>query len=62
MSDKSAFSTANQSLKQLLRYFRYELQMPSDTIRQMVIGILTSFDVEDVYERERMLARQDGPK
>lgn len=57
LHQKSPFETAHQSLRQLLRYLRYELDMPPEAIRTMISGILTSFAVEEVYERERMLTQ-----
>ncbi len=58
MSDKvgprSAFECAHQNLRATLRYLRYDLAMPSDTIRMQVDGILRSFAVEEIYEQERL--------
>jgi hypothetical protein len=59
-ANHSPFHTANQALRQLLHYFRYDLQMPTETIRQMVAGILTSFEVAEIYERENAILK--GPE
>jgi hypothetical protein len=34
---------------------RYELQMPADTIKLAVNGMLTSFDVEEAYRKANMV-------
>lgn len=49
----SIFEIMEQNLRNTLSYLYRELQMPPDTIKLMVDGILTSFKVQDVYECER---------
>lgn len=49
---RSPFETAHENLRSVLRYLRYELAMPADTIKLQVGGILHSFTVEEMYERE----------
>lgn len=48
----SAFELASLNLRNLLAYFYQELKMPPDTIKLHVSGILQSFAVQELYERE----------
>jgi hypothetical protein len=52
---RNAFECACQNLRAVLEYMHRELQMPRDTLRMQVDGILTSFAVADAYEESRRL-------
>ena len=59
---RSPFEIAHQNMRQLLRHLRYQLQMPPDTIRLQVDGILASFLREEVYEQAQALRpKPEGP-
>lgn len=59
---RSAFECASQNLRSILRYMHRDLQMPRETLKLQVDGILTSFAVEDAYaEQSRMDKKPEGP-
>jgi hypothetical protein len=57
----SAFEIASRALREKLRYLHRELKMPIETIRLQVDGILHSFAVEDLYEKDK-LKNETDPK
>jgi hypothetical protein len=59
---RSSFECASQNLRATLRYLHRDLQMPRETLRMQVDGILTSFAVEDAYEQTRRVdPKPQGP-
>ena len=48
----SAFEVASQNLRNVLAYFYRDLKMPADTIKLQVAGILQSFAVQELYEKQ----------